>query len=114
MATNRRLHQLREQLQANREINRQKNYGSLAEDVLPWEEDGETAVSIIANLPPHLGWESGPASLVIRAALRKYHPVPHTVKDAQLRADHPSFRCMSDESYPGVYCLVTSSPQKIG
>jgi hypothetical protein len=70
-AANQRLLRLREQLQANKESNQLKNQGSLVEDVLPWQEDEETAVSIIANLPPHLGWESEAFTQTLRKSQQR-------------------------------------------
>jgi hypothetical protein len=119
MAANQRLLHLREQYQKNKAGNQTEHVNAPVDDHPPWKESVPSektgnVVSLVTRLPSHLGWESEPASQVIRAALGQNKSEPDPVADEQLRADHPSFRSMADGSYPGGQPLGVSEKTQTG
>ena len=94
LAANQRLHQLREQLQAN------KSEPAQPSESFPWDDsdspdEDPTAVDLATKLPNHLGWESDAITDSIRASLQSEAKAEH------LTADHSSFRPIFDGSYTG-------------
>ena len=97
MAANRRLHQLREQLQANRETNQADHEKPWFDEGLSLPESGlvkggGTAVKLIAHLPDHLGWESDAATKSIRIAKQRHQQEQTRTKSsiADLRSSSAS------------------------
>jgi len=115
LAANERLLTLRGQIQATKG----KEPTDKATTNPPWQvaelsPNSFSTTDFVSQLPSHLGWGTAAATQAIRTSLAHHRPDPDPAKDNQLKADHPSFRSISNESYLGGQPLVVSEKTPIG
>ena len=100
LAANQRLLALREQVQNAK--SRDVEQSASAADVLPWElaepsPNPNITPELVSQLPAHLGWDCDAVTQAIQADLHRHER--ERVGNEHLKADHSSFRPISDGNH---------------